>query len=98
MPPGIARITETQELGQVAASQKAKTPAGRWRYRVRDAILPPTYSMICPTVCQEAVKKPSEFQSCNIRRLPYARGISAENITSKQPLIRYVNRQQMSWR
>jgi transposase len=28
----------------------------------------------------------------------YARRMSAENTTSKQPLIRFVNRQQMSWR
>ena len=28
----------------------------------------------------------------------YPQGMSSENTTSKQPLIRFVNRQQMSWR
>ena len=45
----------------------------------------------------EAVKKPSEFPSCKIKTLPYARGMSQENTFSEQPLIRHVNRQQMSW-
>jgi hypothetical protein len=44
------------------------------------------------------VKKPSDFLSSKIKSLPYARGLSQENTTSKQRLIRCIDRQQMSWR
>ena len=30
--------------------------------------------------------------------MAYSRGMSQENATNKQPLIRFINRQQMSWR
>jgi hypothetical protein len=53
------------------------------------------------TLEHEAVKKPFKIiplTSCKQNEVGYARRMSQENAKSRQPLIRPINRQQMSWR
>jgi hypothetical protein len=52
----LARVGK-QDLGLLAGSRKAKTPAGCWRYVARHAVLPTAYGTRQLTVCQAKKRK-----------------------------------------